>query len=25
MDYYERSEAIDRLLVNAVTQGRGLR
>lgn len=25
MDYYERSEAIDRLLVNAVTQGRGPR
>lgn len=25
MDFYERSEAIDRLLVNAVTQGRGVR
>lgn len=25
MDFYERSEAIDRLLVNAVTQGRGMR
>jgi hypothetical protein len=25
MDYYKRSEAIDRLLVNAATQGRGQR